>query len=84
MLIAAGSLLFVIFLFIRRLIIGPEAEGVFTLFAILYFLVGVGIMGLGVIGEYVGRIYQEVRRRPRFMIRDVYEQPDTRKAGTGG
>jgi len=84
MLIAAGSLLFVIFLFIRRLIIGPEAEGVFTLFAILYFLVGVGIMGLGVIGEYVGRIYQEVRRRPRFMIRDIYEQLDTRKAGTGG
>jgi undecaprenyl-phosphate 4-deoxy-4-formamido-L-arabinose transferase len=83
-LIAAGSLLFVIFLFIRRLIIGPEAEGVFTLFAILYFLVGVGIMGLGVIGEYVGRIYQEVRRRPRFMIRDIYEQLDTQKAGTGG
>ena len=83
-LIAAGSLLFVIFLFIRRLIIGPEAEGVFTLFAILYFLVGVGIMGLGVIGEYVGRIYQEVRRHPRFMIRDIYEQLDTQKAGTGG
>ncbi len=74
MVIATGSLLFVIFLFIRRLIIGPEAEGVFTLFAILYFLVGVGIMGLGVIGEYVGRIYQEVRRRPRFVIREVYEQ----------
>ena len=83
MVIAAGSLLFVVYLFIRRLMIGPEAEGVFTLFAILYFLVGVGIMGLGVIGEYVGRIYQEVRRRPRFMIRDVYEQLDTRKAGTG-
>jgi len=76
MLIATGSLLFVIFLFIRRLIIGPEAEGLFTLFAILYFLVGVGIMGLGVIGEYIGRIYQEVRRRPRFMIREVYEQLD--------
>ncbi|MDO8704154.1 MAG: glycosyltransferase [Sulfuricaulis sp.] len=76
MVIAAGSLLFVIFLFIRRLIVGPEAEGVFTLFAILYFLVGVGIMGLGLIGEYVGRIYQEVRRRPRFVIREVYEQLD--------
>jgi undecaprenyl-phosphate 4-deoxy-4-formamido-L-arabinose transferase len=83
MLIAAGSLLFVIFLFIRRLIIGPEAEGLFTLFAILYFLVGVGIMGLGVIGEYVGRIYQEVRRRPRFMIRNIYEQLETQKAGKG-
>ena len=51
MVISAGSLLFVIFLFIRRLIVGPEAEGVFTLFAILYFLVGVCIMGLWLIGE---------------------------------
>jgi undecaprenyl-phosphate 4-deoxy-4-formamido-L-arabinose transferase len=76
MVISVGSLLFVVYLFIRRLIIGPEVQGVFTLFAILYFLVGVGIMGLGVIGEYIGRIYQEVRRRPRFMIRDVYEQLD--------
>ena len=83
MLIATGSLLFVIFLFIRRLIIGPEAEGLFTLFAILYFLVGVGIMGLGVIGEYIGRIYQEVRRRPRFMIRDIYEQLDSPQARNG-
>jgi len=83
MVVSVLSLLFVIYLFIRRLMIGPEAEGVFTLFAILYFLVGVGIMGLGVIGEYVGRIYQEVRRRPRFMIRNVYEQLDTQKAGTG-
>jgi undecaprenyl-phosphate 4-deoxy-4-formamido-L-arabinose transferase len=46
---------------------------VFTLFAILYFLVGIGIMGLGIIGEYIGRIYKEVRRRPRFVIRKVYE-----------
>jgi undecaprenyl-phosphate 4-deoxy-4-formamido-L-arabinose transferase len=67
------SLLFVVYLFIRRLVIGPEAEGVFTLFAILYFLVGIGIMGLGIIGEYIGRIYKEVRRRPRFVIRKVYE-----------
>ena len=71
------SALFVIFLFIRRLVIGPEAEGLFTLFAILYFFVGLAILGLGIIGEYVGRIYQEVRRRPRFVIRQVYVQPDT-------
>jgi len=71
MLVAAGSLLFVVFLFIRRLLVGPEAEGLFTLFAILYFLVGVAILGLGMIGEYVGRIYQEVRRRPRFVVRAV-------------
>ncbi len=68
------STLFVIYLFIRRLIVGPEAEGVFTLFAILYLLVGIGIMGLGIIGEYIGRIYKEVRRRPRFVIRNIYER----------
>ncbi len=74
MIVSCLSILFVIYLFIRRLMIGPEAEGLFTLFAILYFLVGVGIMGLGIIGEYIGRIYKEVRRRPRFVIREIYEK----------
>lgn len=76
MVVSAGSLLFVAFLFIRRLIVGPEAEGVFTLFAVLFFLVGLGILGLGLIGEYVGRIYQEVRKRPRYVIREIYEVID--------
>ena len=84
MLVASGSLLFVLFLFVRRLVVGPEAEGVFTLFAILYFLIGVGIFGLGVIGEYIGRIYQEVRRRPRFVIREVIEGTDLAKVSGGG
>lgn len=74
--VAVLSLLFVAFLLIRRLIVGPEAEGVFTLFAILYFLVGIAIMGLGIIGEYIGRIYKEVRRRPRFVVRAIYEDLD--------
>lgn len=74
MIVSSLSILFVIYLFIRRLMIGPEAEGVFTLFAILFFLVGIAIMGLGIIGEYVGRIHKEVRRRPRFVIRKIYER----------
>jgi len=73
-LVSMLSILFVVYLFVRRLVVGPEAEGVFTLFAILYFLVGIAIMGLGIIGEYIGRIYKEVRRRPRFVIRQVYEK----------
>lgn len=76
MLISLLSGVFVVYLFIRRLIVGPEVQGVFTLFAILYFLVGIALLGLGLIGEYVGRIYQEVRRRPRFVIREVLEQLD--------
>jgi undecaprenyl-phosphate 4-deoxy-4-formamido-L-arabinose transferase len=69
-LVAAAGLLFGIFLFVRRLIVGPEVEGVFTLFAILFVFTGLQIMALGLMGEYVGRIYREVRRRPRFIVRE--------------
>lgn len=68
------SFLFVMFLIARRLIVGPEVEGVFTLFAIMFFLLGIVLLGLGVTGEYVGRIYQEVRKRPRFVIKRVLEE----------
>ena len=67
--IALLGLFFALFLFIRRLIIGPESEGAFTLFGILFFFIGIQIFALGVIGEYIGRIYQEVRRRPRYIIK---------------
>jgi undecaprenyl-phosphate 4-deoxy-4-formamido-L-arabinose transferase len=61
------------FLMLRRLLVGPEVEGVFTLFAILFVFVGIQILALGLIGEYIGRIYMEVRKRPRYVIRQVYE-----------
>lgn len=66
------SLVFAMFLLIRRFIVGAEVEGVFTLFAILFFFIGIIIMGIGIVGEYVGRIYQEVRKRPRFVVRKTY------------
>jgi len=71
--VSVCSFLFVIFLLARRFVVGPEVEGVFTLFAILFFLIGIVLMGLGIVGEYIGRIYQEVRKRPRFVIREVLE-----------
>jgi undecaprenyl-phosphate 4-deoxy-4-formamido-L-arabinose transferase len=70
-LVAALGLGFAVFLGLRRLLVGPEVEGVFTLFAILFFFVGLQILALGMIGEYVGRIYQEVRRRPRYVVSEV-------------
>jgi len=66
------SVIFALFLLVRRFIVGAEVEGVFTLFAILFFFIGIVIMGIGIVGEYVGRIYQEVRKRPRFVIRKTY------------
>lgn len=69
---AFASLLFALFLLVRRFIVGAEVEGVFTLFAILFFFIGVIIFGIGFVGEYIGRIYQEVRRRPRYVIRNLH------------
>ena len=74
MIVSLFSTLFVAYLFIRRIVVGPEAEGMFTLFAILYFLIGVVVMGLGVVGEYIGRIYKEVRQRPLFIVRETVEK----------
>ncbi|MCB2185073.1 MAG: glycosyltransferase [Deltaproteobacteria bacterium] len=71
LMVAVMGLAFGAFLFLRRLIVGPEVEGVFTLFAILFIFVGLQIFGVGLIGEYVGRIYREVRRRPRFIISET-------------
>ncbi len=66
----------------RRIAYGPEAEGLFTLFAIAFLLIGVGLFGIGLLGEYVGRIYQQVRERPRYVIQAILENPDEQSAMT--
>ncbi len=74
------SVLFGMGLVVRRLVYGadPAEQGVFTLFAIAFLLIGVTLFGLGLLGEYIGRIYEEVRRRPRFIVDAVLEQqPDS-------
>ncbi len=72
-LISLLSTLFVIYLAVRRLIVGPEVQGVFTLFGIVFFFIGIILFGIGILGEYVGRIYQEVRHRPRYLIEAILE-----------
>ena len=62
-----------IFILIMRLMHGPEwaAGGVFTLFALLFIFVGAQFLGMGLLGEYVGRIYYDVRERPRYVISHI-------------
>jgi len=80
MLLSLGSGLLVAILLVRRLILGPEAEGVFTLFAIVFFLLGIALFGIGMLGEYIGRIYQEVRHRPRYLIAAILQQDESTDA----
>lgn len=76
MLISGFSGLLVIVLALRRLVIGPEEGGLFTLFGIAFFLIGIALFGIGLLGEYVGRIYEEVRRRPRYLVAQVFRPRD--------
>jgi len=71
--IAAFGIGFGVLLIVLRIIHGPEwaAEGVFTLFAVLFVFIGAQFFGLGLLGEYIGRIYHDVRGRPRFFIREI-------------
>ena len=73
---AGAGLSFALFLFLRRLFVGPEVEGVFTLFAILFLFVGALFVAIGVVGEYVARIYTEVRRRPLYVIESIRRHPE--------
>ena len=65
--------MFSLLLFVMRFAYGAEwaAEGVFTVFAVLFVFAGLQLLALGVVGEYIGRIYSDVRDRPSYFIREV-------------
>lgn len=71
--IAIAGFLLAVLLIVLRLIFGAmwAAEGVFTLFAILFMFIGAQFVAMGLLGEYIGRIYNDVRARPRYFIQKV-------------
>ena len=70
-----GSFALVVVLLVRRFVFNLDREtfGVFTLLAIVLFLLSVAMTGIGLIGEYVGRTYQVVRARQRYYVRELIE-----------
>ncbi len=72
---SAGSFALVVLLLIRRFVFNLDREtfGVFTLLAIVLFVLSVAMIGIGLIGEYVGRTYQVVRARSRYHVRETLE-----------
>jgi undecaprenyl-phosphate 4-deoxy-4-formamido-L-arabinose transferase len=71
--ISTAGIGFGLFLFLLRIIHGPEwaAEGVFTLFAVLFIFIGAQFIAMGLLGEYLGRVYHDVRARPRYFVQSV-------------
>jgi undecaprenyl-phosphate 4-deoxy-4-formamido-L-arabinose transferase len=77
--------LFVAVLLAHRLVYGPQQEGaLWVLFAFTFALLGLVMLALGLIGEYIGRIYLEVRRRPTYIVRAVHGDESSMAAAKGG
>lgn len=72
-LIALAGFAFSLILIVLRLFLGAAwaGDGVFLLFAVLFIFVGAQFIGMGLLGEYIGRIYNDVRARPRYFIQRV-------------
>ncbi|MFQ2213843.1 undecaprenyl-phosphate 4-deoxy-4-formamido-L-arabinose transferase [Aeromonas dhakensis] len=77
--VAGIGFTFSILLILMRLVMGADwaADGVFTLFAILFTFVGVQLLGMGLLGEYIGRMYTDVRARPRYFIHRIVRTATT-------
>ncbi len=79
MLSAFCGFLLSLYIIVRRLLDDGEAwtnGGTFTLFAILFIFTGIQMVGIGMIGEYIGRIYTDVRNRPRYFIEQILGRDD--------
>ena len=73
--VAVLSVLTYLSVMVQRLLAGPYTLATFWDRDILqFFLIGIVLFGLGLVGEYVGRIYQQVRERPRWLVQAVLEK----------
>ncbi|MDX6042204.1 glycosyltransferase family 2 protein [Scandinavium lactucae] len=79
MIIAAGSLLYGVWIIIAYWLWGNSVAGYSSIMVVLLFLGGVQLIGIGVLGEYVGRIFTETKRRPRYIIDSILPEPPPRQ-----
>ncbi|MDR0250954.1 MAG: glycosyltransferase, partial [Burkholderiales bacterium] len=75
-LLALGGFVLALLLIVLRFLLGADwgAEGVFMLFSLLFIFIGAQFVGMGLLGEYIGRIYQDVRARPRYFVQKTVGQ----------
>ena len=76
LLVSFMALLYILFILVRVLLYGVDVPGYASLIITITFLGGLQLIGIGVIGEYLGRTYIESKRRPIFLIRQIYQVKD--------
>ena len=82
--LALAGFLFSMILLVGRLVYGSAwaGEGVFTVFAVLFVFIGVQLLAMGLLGEYIGRIYTDVRARPRYFIHRIVGREEVKAQRT--
>jgi dolichol-phosphate mannosyltransferase len=65
------SMIMAVFFFVKKLVYGLNPPGFAAIIVSIFFLAGIQLITLGVIGEYVGRIFEEAKRRPLYVLRRV-------------
>jgi len=82
-LISLFSLLYALYMVFDKLIFGNAVPGYPSLMTAILFLSGVQLIGLGILGEYIGRIYSEAKHRPRYVVKDIVStRRETRLSST--
>ena len=72
-LVSGLSLLYALVIALRTALVGRDVPGYASLMVAVLFLGGIQLIGIGVLGDYIGRIYVESKARPHYFIRAVYE-----------
>lgn len=76
LLVSLFSMLYGIYIVLETLIFGKETPGWATVAAGIMFSTGIQLICIGVIGEYIGRIYEEVKQRPLYIVNKVLKDKD--------
>jgi len=82
--IAFSSFIYALYIVLRTLIYGVDVPGYASIIVLLLFLSGINLLSIGILGEYVARIFLEVKRRPLYIIRDIYGLENRLKNKTNG
>lgn len=74
--VSFAAFVYILFLVIRTIFFGSDVAGYPSIMAVVLFLGGIQLLSLGVIGEYVGRIFNETKRRPLYFVEEYHHSGD--------